>query len=252
SSQALVAGYRCALVAAERLPRFFPMSITAAGNVPPASVLVIGAGVAGLQAIATARRLGAVVKAYDVRTAAAEEVRSVGAEFIDLDLPPLDGAAGYAREMSEERGRIQRERLAPHVAAADAVITTASVPGRPAPIVVTREAVAAMRHGSVVVDLAAEQGGNVEGSVPGQEVTIGGALVWGGQNVPSQMPGQASQLYANNVTNLLVLMTSDGAVQLDFDDEIVAGCCVVHAGEVRHQPTRDLLASVQAPAQEEV
>lgn len=252
SSQALVAGYRCALVAAERLPRFFPMSITAAGNVPPASVLVIGAGVAGLQAIATARRLGAVVKAYDVRTAAAEEVRSVGAEFIDLDLPPLDGTAGYAREMSEERARVQRERLAPHVAAADVLITTAAVPGRPAPMVVTREAVAAMRHGSVVVDLAAEQGGNVEGSKPGREVTIGGALVWGGQNVPSQMPGQASQLYANNVTNLLLLMTSDGAVTLDFDDEIVAGCCVVHAGEVRHQSTRDLLASVQASAQEEV
>ncbi|MFR9777011.1 Re/Si-specific NAD(P)(+) transhydrogenase subunit alpha [Micromonospora sp. MS34] len=246
SSQALVAGYRCAIIAAERLPRFFPMSMTAAGNVPPAKVLVVGAGVAGLQAIATARRLGAVVKAYDVRTAAAEEVRSVGADFIDLDLPALDGAAGYAREMNEERARLQRERLTPHVAAADAVITTAAVPGRPAPVVVTREMVAAMRPGAVVVDLAAEQGGNVEGSQPGREVMIGNARVWGGRNVPSQMPGQASQLYATNLTNLLLLMTEDGSVRPDLDDEIVAGCCVVHAGEVRHEPTRDLLAAKEA------
>ena len=246
SSQALVAGYRCAIVAAERLPRFFPMSMTAAGNVPPARVLVVGAGVAGLQAIATARRLGAVVKAYDVRTAAAEEVRSVGADFVDLDLPALDGAAGYAREMDEERSRLQRERLAPHVAAADAVITTAAVPGRPAPTVISRAMVEAMRPGTVVVDLAAEQGGNVEGSQPGQEVMIGNALVWGGRNVPSQMPGQASQLYATNVTNLLSLMTADGTVRPDLDDEVVAGCCVVHAGQIRHQPTRELLAAKEA------
>jgi H+-translocating NAD(P) transhydrogenase subunit alpha len=241
SSQALVAGYRCALIAAERLPRFFPMSMTAAGTVPPATVLVVGAGVAGLQAIATARRLGAIVKAYDVRAAAAEEVRSVGADFVDLDLPPLDGAAGYAREASEERSRLQRERLAPHVAAADAVITTAAVPGRPAPTVISRDMVAGMRAGSVVVDLAAEQGGNVESSRPGEEVVIGGVRIWGGHNVPSQMPGQASQLYATNVTNLLSLMTAEGIVRLDLDDEIVAGCCVIHAGEVRHEPTRALL-----------
>lgn len=246
SSQALVAGYRCAIVAAERLPRFFPMSMTAAGNVPPARVLVIGAGVAGLQAIATARRLGAVVKAYDVRTAAAEEVRSVGADFVDLDLPPLDGAAGYAREMDEQRSRLQRERLAPHVAVADAVITTAAVPGRPAPLLISRAMVEAMRPGAVVVDLAAEQGGNVEGSQPGEEVTIGNALVWGGRNVPSQMPGQASQLYATNITNLLLLMTADGTVRPDMDDEVVAGCCVVHDGQIRHEPTRDLLAAKEA------
>jgi H+-translocating NAD(P) transhydrogenase subunit alpha len=246
SSQALVAGYRCAIVAAERLRRFFPMSMTAAGNVPPARVLVVGAGVAGLQAIATARRLGAVVKAYDVRTAAAEEVRSVGADFVDLALPPLDGAAGYAREMDEQRSRLQHERLAPHVIAADAVITTAAVPGRPAPRLISRATVEAMRPGSVVVDLAAEQGGNVDGSQPGEEVMIGNALVWGGRNVPSQMPGQASQLYATNVTNLLLLMTADGTVRLDLDDEVVAGCCVVHAGQVRHQPTRELLAAKEA------
>lgn len=246
SSQAMVAGYRCALVAAERLPRFFPMSMTAAGNVPPARVLVIGAGVAGLQAIATARRLGAVVKAYDVRTAAAEEARSVGADFIDLALPALDGAAGYAREMTEERARLQQERLAPHVAAADALITTAAVPGRPAPLIVTREMILAMQPDSVVVDLAAEQGGNVAGSMPGEEIVIGRVRVWGGHNVPSQMPAQASRLYANNITSLLLTMTADGAVHLDLEDEIVAGCCVVHAGEIRHQPTRDLLAGRDA------
>jgi NAD(P) transhydrogenase subunit alpha len=246
SSQALVAGYRCAIVAAERLPRFFPMSMTAAGNVPPARVLVVGAGVAGLQAIATARRLGAVVKAYDVRTAAAEEVRSVGADFVDLDLPALDGTAGYAREMDEQRSRLQLERLAPHVTAADAVITTAAVPGRPAPVLISRTTVEAMKPGAVVVDLAAEQGGNVEGSQPGEEVMIGNALVWGGRNVPSQMPGQASALYATNVTNLLLLMTADGTVRPDLDDEVVAGCCVVHAGQIQHEPTRDLLAAKEA------
>jgi NAD(P) transhydrogenase subunit alpha len=246
SSQALVAGYRCALIAAERLPRFFPMSMTAAGTIPPAKVLVLGAGVAGLQAIATARRLGALVKAYDVRAAAAEEVRSLGAEFVELDLPALDGAAGYAREMDEARAAMQRERLTPHVVDADVLLTTAAVPGRPAPLLVTEEMVAGMRIGSVVVDLAAEQGGNVAGSKPGKEVSVGGATVVGGQNMPSQMPGQASRLYATNITNLLLMMTTDGTVRADFDDEIVAGCCVVNAGQIRHEPTRDLLATQEA------
>ncbi|HCT76923.1 MAG TPA: Re/Si-specific NAD(P)(+) transhydrogenase subunit alpha [Micromonosporaceae bacterium] len=246
SSQALVAGYRCALIAAEKLPRFFPMFMTAAGTVPPAKVVVLGAGVAGLQAIATARRLGAVVKAYDVRAAAAEEVRSVGAEFIELELPTLDGAAGYAREMTEERSRLQRELLAPHIADADALITTAAVPGRPAPLLVTKEMVAAMRPGSVVVDLAAEQGGNVEGAVPGAGVAVGGATVWGAQNLPSQMPGQASRLYAANISGLLLLMTTDGQVVPDLTDEIVAGCCVVHNGEVRFAPARELLEKMEA------
>ncbi|WP_117213115.1 NAD(P) transhydrogenase subunit alpha [Allorhizocola rhizosphaerae] len=241
SSQALVAGYRCALIAAERLRRFFPMSMTAAGTIPPAKVLVLGAGVAGLQAIATARRLGAVVRAYDVRAAAAEEVRSVGAEFIDLQLPALDGAAGYAREMTEDRAGLQRELLAPHVADADALITTAAVPGRSAPLLVTKQMVAAMRPGSVVVDLAAEQGGNVEGAMPGAEVSIGGAVVVGGRNVPSQMAGQASRLYAANVSALLLLMTVEGDVVPDMSDEIVSGCCVVHKGEVRFAPARELL-----------
>ncbi|HCU52498.1 MAG TPA: NAD(P)(+) transhydrogenase (Re/Si-specific) subunit alpha, partial [Micromonosporaceae bacterium] len=232
--------------AAEKLPRFFPMFMTAAGTVPPAKVVVLGAGVAGLQAIATARRLGAVVKAYDVRAAAAEEVRSVGAEFIELELPTLDGAAGYAREMTEERSRLQRELLAPHIADADALITTAAVPGRPAPLLVTKEMVAAMRPGSVVVDLAAEQGGNVEGAVPGAGVAVGGATVWGAQNLPSQMPGQASRLYAANISGLLLLMTTDGQVVPDLTDEIVAGCCVVHNGEVRFAPARELLEKMEA------
>ena len=242
SSQAVVAGYRAALIAAERLPRFLPLLMTAAGTVPPAKVLVLGAGVAGLQAIATVRRLGAVVSAYDVRAAAAEEVRSVGGEFVDLGLETLEGAAGYAREMTKDRALRQRELLAPHVADADALITTASVPGRQAPLLVTADMVAAMRPGAVVVDLAAEQGGNVEGSRSGEEfITPGGVLLWGGRNVPSQMPAQASQLYAMNVVSLLLLMVDDGALRVDLDDEVIAGCCVTHAGEVRHQPTGELL-----------
>jgi H+-translocating NAD(P) transhydrogenase subunit alpha len=238
SSQALVAGYRSAIVAAGMLRRFFPLNMTAAGTVPPAQVVVLGAGVAGLQAIATAKRLGAVVKAYDVRAAAAEEIRSMGAQAIDLELDTLDGAGGYAREMTEERAALQMERLAPYVAAADALITTAAVPGRTAPLLVTSAMVEQMSPGSVVVDLAAETGGNVEGSVPGEVVRIGNAQVWGGRNVPSQMPGPASRLYAQNVVNLLTLMTAEGGFAPDFDDEIVAGSCVTHEGVIRHEPTR--------------
>ncbi|MBD0293203.1 MAG: NAD(P) transhydrogenase subunit alpha [Jiangellaceae bacterium] len=244
SSQALVTGYWATLVAAERLPRFFPLFMTAAGTVPPARVLVLGAGVAGLQAIATARRLGAQVEAYDVRAAAAEEIRSLGARFVELDLPTLEGEGGYAREMTEERSRLQRQLLAPHVAAADVLITTAAVPGRPAPLLVERFAIEAMKPGSVVVDLAAESGGNVDGSRPGEEVRVGQTLVWGARNVASQMPVHASRLYAANVVELLLLMTRDGKVEPEFDDEIVAGACVTHAGVVRHGYTRDLLGEV--------
>ena len=226
SSQALVAGYRCALVAAERLPKFFPLFMTAAGTVAPAAVLVLGAGVAGLQAIATARRLGAVVEGYDVRAASADEVRSIGAKFVDLGLDSLEGAGGYAREMTEERANRQRELLAPYVAAADAVISTAAVPGRAAPLLVTREMVEAMRPGSVVVDLAAESGGNCELSVAGETVDHNGVSVWGAKDVASSMPLHASQLYARNVSNLLLLMTTDGRVEPDWADEIVSGACV--------------------------
>ena len=241
SSQALVSGYRCAVVAAGLLRRFFPLNMTAAGTVPPAEVVVLGAGVAGLQAIATSKRLGAVVRAYDVRAAAAEEIRSMGAVAIDLELETLEGAGGYAREMTEDRAARQRELLTPYIAAADALITTAAVPGRQAPLLVTADMVEQMKPGSVVVDLAAESGGNVEGARPGQVVRIGHAQVWGGANVPGQMPGPASRLYAQNVVNLVTLMTREGAFAPDFDDEIVAGSCVTHDGVVQHEPTRTAL-----------
>jgi H+-translocating NAD(P) transhydrogenase subunit alpha len=233
SSQSLVIGYRAALIAAERLPRFFPLLMTAAGTVPPAKVLVLGAGVAGLQAIATARRLGAVVSAYDVRAAAAEEVKSLGATFVALDLEALEGAGGYAREMTEDRAARQRELLTPFLAASDAVITTAAVPGRQAPVLVDTAMVEAMRPGTVIIDIAAESGGNVELSRPGEEVTHNGVLVWGGRNMASGMAFDASRLYARNLSNLLLLMTKDGTVTPDLDDEIVAGAMVVHDGAVR-------------------
>jgi len=234
TSQALVSGYRAALVAADYLPTFFPLLMTAAGTIAPAKVLVLGAGVAGLQAIATAKRLGAVVQAYDVRPSSADEVRSMGAKFVELDLEALEGTGGYAREMSDDRAQRQRDLLAPYVAAADALITTAAVPGRAAPVLVTRALVEAMKPGSVVVDLAAETGGNVEGSVAGESVTVGGATVWGARDVPSQMPVDASRLYARNVSDLLLLMTSgDGEVVPDFDDEVVAGCWATRDGAVR-------------------
>jgi NAD(P) transhydrogenase subunit alpha len=245
SSQALVAGYRSAIVAAGLLRRFFPLNMTAAGTVPPAEVVVLGAGVAGLQAIATCKRLGAVVKAYDVRAAAAEEIRSVGAQAIDLELETLEGAGGYAREMTEERAARQRELLTPYIAAADALITTAAVPGRTAPVLVTAAMVEQMKPGSVVVDLAAESGGNVEGSMPGEVVRIGGAQVWGGANVPSQLPQPASRLYAQNIVNLVTLMTrtvdEQPAFAPDFEDEIVAGSCVTRDGRILHEPTRALV-----------
>lgn len=247
SSQALVAGYRCAVVAAGLLRRFFPLNMTAAGTVQPAQVVVLGAGVAGLQAIATAKRLGAVVQAYDVRAAAAEEIRSVGAKAIDLQLETLEGTGGYAREMGEDRAARQMEALAPYVAAADALITTAAVPGRRAPRLVTRAMVEAMKPGSVVVDLASETGGNVEGSEPGRVVRIGQAQVWGGENVPAQMPSPASSLYAQNVVNLLTLMTHEGEVRPDLDDEVVSGSCVTHAGVIHHCPTRE---AVEGPSPE--
>src|SRR3954449_6562457 len=247
SSQSLVSGYRCAIVAAGLLRRFFPLNMTAAGTVQAAQVVVLGAGVAGLQAIATSKRLGAVVQAYDVRAAAAEEIRSMGAKSIDLELETLEGAGGYAREMTEDRAQRQKEALAPYIANADALITTAAVPGRTAPRLVTSAMVEAMKPGSVVVDLAAETGGNVEGAVAGEVVRIGNASVWGGKNVPAQMPGPASKLYAQNIVNLLTLMTrraegdvagGGGVFAPDFEDEIVVGACVTHDGAIRHEPTR--------------
>jgi H+-translocating NAD(P) transhydrogenase subunit alpha len=252
TSQALVAGYRCVLEAATRFPRFFPLFMTAAGTVPPAKVLVLGAGVAGLQAIATAKRLGAVVSAYDVRPASADEVRSMGASFVTLDLESLEGAGGYAREMTEERANRQRDLLAPFVQAADVVITTAAVPGRKAPVLVTAKMLLGMKPGSVVVDLAAESGGNVEGTVAGEDVEIvlagstegsgsGTVTLVGMKDAASTMPADASRLYAKNVVNLMLLMVKDGELVPDFDDEVVAGSCLTHDGAVRHQPTAALL-----------
>ena len=241
SSQALVTGYRAALVGADRLPSFFPMFMTAAGTIQPAKVLVLGAGVAGLQAIATAKRLGAKVSAYDVRPASADEVRSMGATFITLELEALEGTGGYAREMTEERAERQRELLTPHIAASDVLITTAAVPGRRAPLLVTRSMVETMKAGAVVIDLASETGGNVEGSLPGEEQRYGEVLVWGGKDVASEMPVHASQLYSMNVLNLLALAVKDGNVLVDMEDEVLAGCAVVLDGDVRDEAARDAL-----------
>ncbi|TQJ59126.1 NAD(P) transhydrogenase subunit alpha [Arthrobacter sp. SLBN-83] len=249
TSQALVAGYRCVLEAAIRLPRFFPLYMTAAGTIPPARVLVLGAGVAGLQAIGTAKRLGARVFANDIRPASADEVASMGGTFIRLDLETAEAAGGYARQLSSDAGTRQRQLLAPHVAQSDVLITTAAVPGRPAPLLVTREMVQGMRPGSVVVDLAAESGGNVEGSVPGQDIPIptadgtGHITLVGLKDPASAMASDASRLYAKNVANLLALLVRDGTLTLNFDDEVVAGACLTHAGEVRHKATAELLAA---------
>ena len=235
SSQATVAGYRAALIAAEDLGRFFPMLMTAAGTIPPAQVLVLGAGVAGLQAVATARRRGAVVTALDVRAAVKEQVQSLGARFLEVEgSADAEAAGGYARELTESEQQAQRELLAAQIAKSDAVITTALVPGRPAPKLITADAVGRMRHGSVIVDLAGEAGGNCELARPGEtyrtenQVTIATPL-----NVPSHMPEHASQLYARNVLSLVELMTGeDGALSLDFDDEVIKGACVARDGEV--------------------
>jgi NAD(P) transhydrogenase subunit alpha len=252
TSQALVAGYRCVLEAAMRLPRFYPLFMTAAGTVPPARVLVLGAGVAGLQAIATARRLGAVVEAYDVRPASADEVKSMGATFITLELEAIEGTGGYAREMAEDRARRQMELLAPYVAKSDVVITTAAVPGRRAPLLMTRAMLEGMRPVSVVGDLAAESGGNVEGSVAGQDIQVGGAVLVGMADASSTMPVDASRLYAKNVTNLLALMVDgEGELTLDLDDEVLAGACLTHDGVVRHVPTAEMLGDVPTPPADE-
>lgn len=243
TSQALIAGYRSVLEAAMRLPRFFPLYMTAAGTIPPASVLVLGAGVAGLQAIGTAKRLGARVSANDVRPASADEVASMGATFISLDLEAAEASGGYAKELGDDRAAMQRALLAPHVAASDVLITTAAIPGRPAPLLVTSQMVAAMRPGSVVIDLAAESGGNVEGSVAGSDVLVptadgsGAVTLVGLKDAASAMAADASRLYAKNVANLLELMTTDGVVAPDFADEVIAGACLTDGGVVRHAPT---------------
>jgi H+-translocating NAD(P) transhydrogenase subunit alpha len=241
TSQALCAGYKAALVGAELSPRFFPLLMTAAGTVTPAQILVLGAGVAGLQAIATARRLGAVVSAYDVRPSSADEVKSMGATFVDLNLESLAGAGGYAREMTEERAKQQQDLLTPYIAKSNVVITTAAVPGRTAPRLMTKAMVDSMSPGSVIVDLAAETGGNVEGSVAGEVITTSnGVIIWGGKDVPSSLPFHASSLYSRNLLNLLTLITKpakDGetvGLNIDFEDEIVAASALTHNGARRN------------------
>ncbi len=226
SSQATVSGYKSALIAADRLPRFLPMLMTAAGTIPPAKVLIVGAGVAGLQAIATARRLGAVVSAFDVRPAVREQVESLGASFLDLGVLGEETAGGYAQELTEEQQAAQRAGLQTRIPEFDAVITTAAIPGRPAPKLITAEAVRAMRPGSVIVDLAAETGGNCELTQPGEEIVESGITIVGITNLPSTMPTHASQLLSRNVASLIGLLVSDGELVLDWDDDIVAGACV--------------------------
>jgi len=249
SSQATVSGYRAGLAAAEQLAKFFPMLMTAAGTVPPAKVLVMGAGVAGLQAIATTRRLGAVVKAYDVRAAAREEAESLGASFVDLGVT-AEGAGGYARELSADELAAQQAALAAEVTASDVVITTAAVPGRQAPVLVTTAMVEAMAVGAVVIDMAADSGGNCEPSKPGETVVVSGTAVVGLANPPSGMPTHASFLYARNVLNLLALLGKDGSVDPDWNDEIVAGTCLLKHGRPVHGPTAELLGVPAVPAAE--
>ncbi|HEV2414148.1 MAG TPA: Re/Si-specific NAD(P)(+) transhydrogenase subunit alpha [Candidatus Dormibacteraeota bacterium] len=243
SSQASAAGYKAVLMAADRIGKLFPMMMTAAGTVAPARVLVMGAGVAGLQAIATARRLGAVVSSYDVRPAVKEEVESLGATFIELALEAQEGEGGYAREQSEEFLRKQRELIGEHVAKSDVVITTAAVPGKPAPLLVTGDMVKGMRPGSVIVDLAAETGGNVELTQPGRDVDVGGVTIIGTRNIPSTMPLTTSQLYARNVANLLLHLVNNGAIALDFQDEITKGACVTHGGQIVNERAKQMVSA---------
>jgi NAD(P) transhydrogenase subunit alpha len=246
SSQATVSGYRAGLAAAEHLAKFFPMFMTAAGTVPPAKVLVMGVGVAGLQSIATARRLGAVVRAYDVRAAAKEEAESLGATFVDLGVS-AEGTGGYARELTPEELAKQQAALADEVAASDVVITTAAVPGRKAPVLVTAAMVDAMGDGAVVIDMAADQGGNCEVSEAGQTVELGGTLVVGMTNPPAGMPTHASFLYSRNVANILGVLGTDGRFEPDYADEIVIGTCVLRDGQVANQQAAELLGLPHAP-----
>jgi len=238
SSQAAIAGYKAVLIAANHLPKFFPMLTTAAGTIRPSQVLVIGAGVAGLQAIATARRLGAVVEAYDVRSATREQVKSLGAKFVDTGVS-ADGTGGYARELTDEEKRKQQEVLDGRIAAADAVVTTASVPGRAAPKIISRAAVERMRTGSVVVDVAAEQGGNCELTRPGEVVDHGGVKIIGPLNLPGDLAYNASEMYSRNLLNFLrPAIDKGGELAIDWSDEVFAQSCLTHEGAIKHEPTR--------------
>jgi len=240
SSQAAVAGYKAALMGADLSCRFFPMLTTAAGTIRPSKVIVIGAGVAGLQAIATARRLGAMVEAYDVRSATKEQVESLGAKFLDLGVK-AEGEGGYARELTEDEKKRQQEALAGYIAKADVLITTAAIPGRPSPKLIPTTMVEGMKSGAVIVDLAAEGGGNCELTRPGETVEHGNVIVHGPLNVPSQVALHASEMYAKNLLNFLSPMLKDGELVPDWDDEVIAKSCLTRDGEIVHGPTREAI-----------
>jgi H+-translocating NAD(P) transhydrogenase subunit alpha len=250
SSQATVAGYKAVLLAAAALPKFFPMLTTAAGTIAPAKAFVIGAGVAGLQAIATARRLGAVVEAFDTRPVVKEQVQSLGAKFLEVDLGETgEGTGGYAKELSEEAHRKEVELLAKAVKENDIVITTAAIPGRPAPKLITGDMVRSMKPGSVIVDLAAETGGNTEVTRAGEVIDVNGVRVDGTTNIPSTMPYHASQMYSRNIASLLGLMlTKDGQLNLDMKDDVIKGTVITHGGEVVHEQTRKVMEPQKVPA----
>ena len=235
TSQATVSGYHTMVTAASLLPKMFPLVMTASGTIRPSKVLVIGAGVAGLQVMATAKKLGAIVSGYDVRTASKDEVKSVGATFIELDLPVVEGSGGYAKEMDQERTKLQQELLTPHITATDVLITTAAVPGRPAPRLVTSKMLAGMKPGSVIADMAAENGGNVEGSVAGQVIEVNGVKIWGGHNIASEMAPDASFLYSGNVISLLSFLVKESKIVLDRNDEVISGSALVIDGEITNE-----------------
>jgi NAD(P) transhydrogenase subunit alpha len=256
SSQATVGGYKAVLIAAERLPKFFPLLTTAAGTIRPARGIVMGAGVAGLMAIGTAKRLGAVVEATDVRPVVKEQVQSLGGTFIEVEMTEeekakAETAGGYATEMSDDYKRRQAELIAERVKEADFVITTALIPGRPAPKLVTDEMVKSMKPGSVIIDMAAEMGGNVEGTEPNKEVVKHDVLIVGYTNLPATMPGSATQMYAKNLQTLIKHLVSDGKLELDFDDEITTGATITHGGKVVHEATAKALGIEVAPAKTE-
>jgi NAD(P) transhydrogenase subunit alpha len=246
SSQAAVAGYKAAIMGSDLCARFFPMLTTAAGTIRPAKVLVIGAGVAGLQAIATAKRLGAMVEGYDVRSATKEQVESLGAKFIDLEIK-AEGEGGYARELTDEEKKQQQDELAGYMAKADVLITTAAVPGRPAPKIIPESTIKMMKHGAVLIDLAAESGGNCELTEPGKTVVKHDVCIHAPLNVPSQTPFHASEMYAKNLLNFLSLMfDEEGNFSMNWDDEVIADSALTHEGEIKHEPTRTLVEGGQS------
>jgi len=240
SSQGACAGYQCGLIAAARCTKFFPMLTTAAGTIRPARVLVIGAGVAGLQAIATCKRLGAMVEAYDVRAAAREQIESLGAKFVDTGVS-ADGAGGYARELTAEEKAAQAEKLAKAVAMSDVVITTAAIPGKKAPVIITRDMVARMKYGAIIVDMAAESGGNCELTQPGEHVIANDVNIHGPLNLPSRMPTHASELYAKNLYNFLSPWIKDGELNFDWSDEVVAGTVLCRDGATVHATVKQVM-----------